>query len=198
MAAPVVRAALKEWAVICGALGDGRQALLLRKGGILETKRGFEVIHRDFWLFPTYLHQKAEDLVPSARAELPGVQASAPPAGWLDLQLHATVTDEVKLTDLDRLKALEGLHLLSWDCVAGRFHYRNRPGLHVLVLRVWRRAAPLRLPNTAGYDGCLSWVELDEPVSREGLAPVLSDAAFAARRGEILDRLGAGPAAGAP
>ena len=30
--------ALKEWAIICKALEEGRQVVLLRKGGILEYK----------------------------------------------------------------------------------------------------------------------------------------------------------------
>jgi hypothetical protein len=34
-------AALKEWAVVCKALEEGRQILLLRKGGIMEYKQGF-------------------------------------------------------------------------------------------------------------------------------------------------------------
>lgn len=194
MSAQQVRAALKEWAVVCRALRDGRQTLLVRKGGILEVKRGFEVVHRDFWLFPTYVHQSAADLVPGVRAEFAEAQASQPDAGSLNLDLYAQVTDEVKVTDLDRLQALAGLHVLSTDCVAGRFHYHNRPGAHVLVLRVFRRPAPVRVPNTPGYDGCISWVELDEPLDTEGVTPVLPAAAFEARRRDILDRLAAAPA----
>ena len=49
--------ALKEWAVVCRALEEGRQTVLLRKGGILEFREGFEVKHDRFMLFPTYEHQ---------------------------------------------------------------------------------------------------------------------------------------------
>lgn len=31
--------ALKEWSIICKALEDGNQTILLRKGGILEYKK---------------------------------------------------------------------------------------------------------------------------------------------------------------
>jgi hypothetical protein len=194
MSVPLVRAALKEWAVVCRALRDGRQTLLVRKGGILEVKRGFEVVHRDFWLFPTYVHQSPADLVPAVRAEFAEAEVAQPPAGLVDLDLYAQVTDEVKVTDLDRLQALAGLHVLSADCVAGRFHYRNRPGVHVLVLRVFRRPAPVRVPNTPGYDGCISWVELDQPLDTDGLMPVLPPGAFEARRRDVLDRLAPAPA----
>jgi hypothetical protein len=40
--------ALKEWAVVCRALEEGRQVMLLRKGGILEYRQGFEVRHEKF------------------------------------------------------------------------------------------------------------------------------------------------------
>ena len=33
-------AALKEWAIVCKALAEGRQILLIRKGGIEEIKGG--------------------------------------------------------------------------------------------------------------------------------------------------------------
>ena len=41
-------AALKEWAIVCKALEEGRQVLLLRKGGIMEYRQGFEVKHEQF------------------------------------------------------------------------------------------------------------------------------------------------------
>ena len=52
--------AFKEWAVICRALAEGRQALILRKGGIAEAGGRFEVEHTRFWLFPTYTHQQRQ------------------------------------------------------------------------------------------------------------------------------------------
>jgi hypothetical protein len=189
-------AALKEWAVVCRALADGRQTLLIRKGGIQEIKSGFQVTHRDFWLFPTYVHQKAGDLVAAVHAEFGEVQAAQPAEGTIPLELYATVADVAKVTDLDQLRALEGQHILSWDCVASRFHYRNNPGVHVLTLRVYRRSNPVVLRSAPWYDGCVSWVDLDEPVSTEGCTPVLSDAEFAARLGHIRAHLG-GAAVGA-
>src|SRR5437660_10113016 len=59
--------ALKEWAVVCRALEQGRQILLLRKGGIYESAGEFEIEHRQFLLFPTYLHQNLKMLKPDAQ-----------------------------------------------------------------------------------------------------------------------------------
>jgi len=49
----MLRHALKEWAVTCRALAEGRQAILLRKGGIGEAGGAFQVEHTRFWLLPT-------------------------------------------------------------------------------------------------------------------------------------------------
>ena len=196
MISPHTNAALKEWAIVCRALGNGRQTLLIRKGGIEEIKAGFQVFHKDFWLFPTYVHQNAADLVPAVRAEFAEVQATQPPAGTIAFQLYATVEDVMKVMDVERLRSLEGYHVLSWDCVASRFHYRNKPGVHVMTLRVYRRPSVITVQNTPGYDGCVSWVELNEALGTEGCTPVISDPEFDARLAGIRARLaGAGATA---
>ena len=192
MLSPATNAALKEWAIVCRALADGRQTLLIRKGGIEEIKAGFQVTHRDFWLVPTYVHQKASDLVPAVQKEFAEVQAIQPPTGNLQIQLYATVEDVAKVMNLDRLRALEGRHVLSWDCVESRFQYR-RPGVHVMVLRIYRRSGMVTMENTPEYDGCVSWVELDRSLETEGCVPVLSDADFSRRLADIRNCLaGAG------
>jgi hypothetical protein len=187
-------AALKEWAVVCNALADGRQIVLIRKGGIEEIKAGFQVTHRDVWLFPTYVHQKAADLVPAVHAEFDRVQAAQPAATRVSIQLYATVATAVKVAELDRLRALEGAHLLAWDAVAARFHYR-RPGVHVLTLRVYRVPEPFVLSVQPWYDGCTSWVELHESLDPSGAVPVISDADFARREANVRALLGATVAA---
>ena len=188
-------AALKEWAIVCNALADGRQIVLIRKGGIEEIKAGFQVTHRDFWLFPTFVHENTADLIPPVHGEFARLRAAPPPAGALAVQLYATVTEAVKVTELDRLRALEGAHILSWDAVAARFQYRNRPGVHVLTLRVHRLPRPVVLEVKPWYDGCVSWVELDQAVDPRGATPVLSDPEFTRREADIRAILGATAAA---
>ena len=57
-----MKTAFKEWAVVCRALGVGRQVLILRKGGINEQAREFRPEHREFLLFPTGFHQSGDQL----------------------------------------------------------------------------------------------------------------------------------------
>ena len=50
--------AFKEWAVTVRALAEGEQLLTLRKGGIREENKHFELEHERFFLYPTFDHQR--------------------------------------------------------------------------------------------------------------------------------------------
>ncbi len=54
--------ALKEWAVTVRALAEGEQLITLRKGGIREENKHFEIEHDRFFLYPTFDHQR-NDLI---------------------------------------------------------------------------------------------------------------------------------------
>src|SRR5437763_12614913 len=88
--------ALKEWAVVCDEVLAGRQAVLLRKGGILEQKKGFQIEHEAFFLYPNTEHQSREQL----KAELHGrLDSYGPPArisGTIAVAGFARVVDIVK------------------------------------------------------------------------------------------------------
>lgn len=182
-------AALKEWAAAEQALGTGAVTLLLRKGGIYEQRQGFQVEHREFWLFPTLYHQNPEELRPELAYLLEAARAAHPDADRVRLQHYAVVEDALRVRSLEALERLDALHPLTLEAVHRRFAYKNRPYLHALILRVYRRPEPHVLPNTLAYEGCVSWVELDEELSTGGALPVLDDAEFAARRAEVLGRL---------
>lgn len=172
------RWALKEWAVVAKAMGSGRQTLLLRKGGIHEHRGEFEVEHREFFIFPTYLHQRQDDLTPQFHEDLLRRQTSRPPAGLVSIDYYAMVVEVFHVGELAALRQLEGEHILSWSAVEQRFFYRSRPGLHVLVVGVDKLPRTLTIANAPRYDGCVSWVELDQPLSTAGGRPVLSEAEF--------------------
>src|SRR3954466_2822460 len=100
--------ALKEWASVCSALEEGRQIILLRKGGILEAIGGFELEHPQFFLFPTYLHQNAQMLKESERKRL--VSLKEEPAEIV-LSSAAAVTDIIRLRDRAQMDRLEQEHI---------------------------------------------------------------------------------------
>jgi hypothetical protein len=134
--------------------------VLVRKGGILEQKDGFKVEHREFYLFPTYLHQKAEALNTEFQKKWDDLKGAAPSDHSVCLELHARVLAVHEIKNLEDMKPWAPRHIYSEQTVFDRFHYKNNPGLHVLELKVEVLEHPIILPNSSAYDGCLSWVEL--------------------------------------
>src|SRR6476619_5204002 len=173
----MLRIAFKEWAVVCRALGEGRQALILRKGGISEEGGRFRPDHDRFWLFPTYLHQTAEGLKPAAAAILPAVERDRPPAGVVRLTHYVEVPGVFRAARLGGVLDLDPLHVCSGQTVRQRFAYKG-PGLYVLPARTYALAIPIEVTNRPEYDGCKTWVDLGEEIAASG-TPVLSDRAFA-------------------
>lgn len=180
------RSALKEWATVEAALAEGRVVLLIRKGGISERRGDFQVEHREFWLFPTHYHQNPHELTESYR---PLLGTEPPSRDTVRIGTYAVVEDALRVESLDALERLEGLHPLTQETVRSRFAYRGKPYLHALVLRAYRLPEPRTIPNTLDYEGCISWVELDEAIPTDGAVPVLSDEEFARARDRVLRRL---------
>ncbi|HEY1375578.1 MAG TPA: DUF1802 family protein [Gemmataceae bacterium] len=180
----MLRIAFKEWAVICRALAEGRQALILRKGGIAEAGGEFTPEHRRFWLYPTYAHEKPNGIKPDAVDLFRAAEADRPPAAMLRLTHFAEVSGVYHVRQLFGALLLDDLHVWSETTVRHKFEYRS-PGLYVLPVRVFRAAAPTELPETPAYAGCRTWVELDRELPTAGATPVLGGAAFDA----LLDAL---------
>lgn len=174
--------AFKEWAATCEALAAGRQTLIVRKGGIQEGSAGFRVEHREFWLFPTYLHQDDPGVLVDEAAPLLARAKSAQPADdEVVLSLYADVEEVHEVQDEACLARLEGLQILSPRALSDRFHYRRR-GLFILLARIYRLPETLVIPNSPHFAGCRSWVDFPRELSTAGLVPVLSDEEFARQR----------------
>lgn len=171
------RFAFKEWAAVCRAMAEGRQALVLRKGGIAEEGGVFRPDHARFWLFPTYLHQKPDALKPAAAAGLPDVQRQRPPADVVRLSHYVEVPAAFRADRLEQVLELDAYHVWSEATVRQRFAYRG-PGLYVLPTRVYAAADPVEVPNRPEYDGCKTWVDFGADIPAAGV-PVVSDRAFA-------------------
>ncbi|HLL87440.1 MAG TPA: DUF1802 family protein, partial [Thermoleophilaceae bacterium] len=52
------------------ALAEGEQLVTVRKGGIREESRHFEIEHDRFFLYPTFDHQRTDLVRESHRPEL--------------------------------------------------------------------------------------------------------------------------------
>ncbi|HEX9938419.1 MAG TPA: DUF1802 family protein [Longimicrobium sp.] len=180
--------ALKEWAAIEDALAGGRLSVLVRKGGIYEKRGGFEVEHRGFWIFPTGWHQNEHELLPAFRGHLGDTPRF--PAGQVALRVFCTVEASWRVEDLAALHRLGDLQPFSPETLKARFEYRGKPYLHVILVRAHGLPEPRVVPNTAAYEGCISWVQLESPLETTGAAPVSDSDAFADLRREVQARLG--------
>lgn len=154
-----LRTAFKEWAAICRALACGRQDVILRKGGIDEAGTGFRLEQSEFLLLPTFLHQSADSLIPSAADLLDGIEAERPPPGTVVFTHAARVLQAWRIGTLADLAAFRHRHVWSDAVVMERFH-RWQDELHVLAVAVHPLPRPLSVPWHEEYGGCRSWISL--------------------------------------
>ena len=190
-AANAERTALKEWAVLCDALAHGEIIAMVRKGGIREQRSGFAVRHDRFLLYPTFFHEKSAELQPRF-AERVGLTATTrPPDGTIRIAHVADVAAVWHVRDLERLRAIEPFHGMAWPAVVSRFEYRGVPEVRVVAVRLSRLTAPHDVAETRRYQGCVSWVELDDPIDTANATPVLPSALLDEQLARLKEALGA-------
>ena len=152
--------AFKEWAVVCRALAEGRQTVILRKGGIAEEGGRFRPEFDRFWLYPTHFHEQQQAGIRDEFLPLLAeAEAGRPPAGVVRLSHVAEVTAVAFAESLDAVLALADQHIWSEATVRQRFAYRT-PGLYVLSVNVTRAVDPLEIVESPEYAGCKTWVHL--------------------------------------
>lgn len=182
--------ALKEWAIVCDLLLEGKLALLLRKGGI-EEKGGpgeFELEHPRFLLYPSWAHQRPEMIKPEHRDR---VQVLAEPA-----EVPFTGMGEaVRIWEVPNRAAfdkLENLHCWTKPQIDMRFLYRPDRPLYLVAVRALRLARPRTVANLPQYAGCKSWVPLQpaDAVDVSGATPALADDKLAAIQRQVDDAFG--------
>jgi hypothetical protein len=177
--------ALKEWAVAIEALGTGCTALIIRKGGIREESKRFELRHDECLLFPSFEHQQADLLRPEHAATLGHVLAEAPAADALRFTHYAQVHDAFPVREQAELDALAPHHIWSDAYATQRLRWRPAQALTAIVLRVWRLAEPVSVPWRPEYSGCKSWLALLDEARLSAATPAMTDEAFAAEAAAI-------------
>lgn len=182
--------ALKEWDVICEALGSGRQVIVIRKGGIAEGKDGLRFEHEEFALLPTFFHQQSERVVPEA--DFAARQAGAEgERESVEIRHAATLVWHKFVTDRAVLAKLQAFHILAPTEVANRFEQKPSPGVQIALLRVYRLEPPQRIAWQKSFGGCRSWAEMDADLLAScSRVSVLSDERFAELEHELRAILG--------
>ncbi len=177
--------------MLVDAMARGEIVAMVRKGGIREQRAGFSVRHDRFLLYPTFFHEKMNELAPRySAAQLEASHARKPEPGTIRLEYVADVLGLWQVAELETLRAIEGEHGMSWNAVESRFHYKNKPGVQVIAARVSRLSEPVVVPETRRYLGCVSWVELDDDIDVSNAAPVIDDASLMMRVARLKNALG--------
>jgi len=180
--------AFKEWAIICQLLLQGRQALILRKGGIAEGREGFAFSHDQFYLMPTRFHEQIlQTRLPSDTPIPP-----PPPENQIIIEARATILRTCVLTRWEQVDALAPLHFWSEPTIRQRFAADATPGISVALVRIERLTPAHRFADHRRYGGCRSWVEIPPPAPSTQFEPVLPDPVLQALRTHFDQLLKAG------
>jgi hypothetical protein len=164
--------ALKEWSAAVHALLDGRQTVLLRKGGIHEKR--FALTASRFLLFPTVAHSHTERVRPEHRDLLDRAAADSTDDA-LVIRAGAKVVAAVEVNRPEALEEIASLHIWTAQSIReDRLDFRPKHLLTVLVVQASPLVEPPRLVRTPEYAGCKSWVPL--AVNPAWKAPVHDDA----------------------
>jgi hypothetical protein len=164
--------ALKEWAFVCKLLLEGRQAIMLRKGGIDE--KGFWVEADEFFLFPTYFHQMAEKVRPEFASECAELLATPPPEGVLQMSGVARVVEHIEVRRPEGMASLKDLHPYDEEQVALRLEFRPKKPLVILAVEVRPALQVVETPMREEFGGCVSWVDvgIDLPALAKHILPI--------------------------
>ena len=159
--------ALKEWAIVCKALEDGKQILLLRKGGIMEFRKGFEIKHNEFFLYPTYEHQSKnsikDEYIPYLESLLYDRHDNEKKydSNKNSINLFAQVYEIIEITDRTILPKLQNYHIWNNEYVTMRINYNPTKPLNILLLRIFKIKEPLVVDIKDEWTGCKSWLNID-------------------------------------
>ncbi len=170
--------ALKEWAVAVKTLSEGKQILILRKGGIHIDDKEFRVVHPEFLLYPTYEHQNGGLIKDAYQGDLQQTLDENDVPGLVSLGYWCQVTDKFQVSEHDLLDNITPYHIWTSDYANQRLHWRPKQPVTIALLRVYELQQPQALPVLDEYGGCKSWVELGQDVPLSVMTPVLSDKAY--------------------
>ncbi|WOV92449.1 MAG: DUF1802 family protein [Candidatus Nitrosoabyssus spongiisocia] len=162
---------LKEWAGVVRALGDGSQSILLRKGGLLDTPSGFQIVSDKFLLFPTFEHQQSTFVKPQFSHYL---DTTNPNEGKISITLCAKVVSHADITQVQAL-AFSDFHIWSDEFVNMRAKWKPENLFKVLLLRVYR-ITPVIIPYLPEYKGCRSWINIENHFDDQ--IPIINDDSF--------------------
>lgn len=185
--------ALKEWAIVCKGLEEGMQTILIRKGGIMERRHGFELKHNDFYLFPTYEHQSRDLLQQEYADKFKSVLHEGHSDNLNMIYLYAKVIFITETFNRDMVHGLRDFHIWNEKYVNTRMDYNPEKPLSIILLRVYRLNEAIDVALSPEQAGCRSWIDfqsLNAEFFQDNIGkPVLSNEIFQERQTHLMEVL---------
>ena len=128
---------LKEWATVVKALEHGKQTVILRKGGILETASGFKIEAKKFLLFPTWEHQEIKHVKPEYHDFLNQTLNNKPKEGYNTITSIVEVLDHRDVYSNEIIDKLSSFHVWSDEYIKERINWMVEKPLKVIFLKVY-------------------------------------------------------------
>ena len=176
--------ALKEWAIVCDFLAQGKCALLLRKGGIHEAggPGRFALNHDRFLMFPAWEHERLDWIKPGwlpPEVDLSVDEPDKAEPTRITFKCYAEAARIWQVPSRQAFDQLEDLHPWATPQIDMRFNYKPDRPLYLLALRAYRMQPEVAVPNRDSFAGCVSWVPLGEDaVDVSSVEPAMNDAEF--------------------
>jgi len=164
--------ALKEWATVVKALEQGKQTVILRKGGILETASGFNIESKKFFLFPTWEHQETKHVKPEFHDFLNNVLDNGPNENFNKISSYAEILYEKDIEDNEVIRKLSSFHVWSDSYIEERRNWKPEKPMKAVFLKTVK-IPEFNLQLRPEFSGCKSWIELNSNFESGHLA--LSD-----------------------
>ena len=156
---------LNEWNITVEALGQGKQTILIRN---------YNTTLPNFILYPTVSYALKDNYLESFQPKYKDfAEENALPEKDNSKFLVKYFAEVVKVIDkpVSRVGSLKKYYIWTPEHVKS---YVNTPKAKVWVLRAYKLKEPVMAKRTRG----MRYANLLEPVSLEGIKPVLTDAEF--------------------
>ncbi|PZC44326.1 MAG: hypothetical protein DK302_001149 [Chloroflexi bacterium] len=184
--------ALKEWATACLLLKEGRQIVIIRKGGIDAADRDFTsdlTVESEFLLFPTYEHQDKALIKNQFHTDLLNTIEENDVPGLINLSAFAKITHRFEVESTESLNTISRFHIWNETYTEKRINWKPAKPAVVALLRVYPLIQPQALPVLPEYGNCKSIVDLCQEVPMGELEPIIPNIEYDSISQEISELL---------
>lgn len=177
--------ALKEWGAVVHALLQGRQQILLRKGGIHEKAFDPHADTREpVLLYPTVAHTHAERTRPEHHDLLRSAAGDATEE-QLVLRAAVRIVEVIEVQRAEGVTDLSELHIWTEASIRrDRIEFRPKHPLQIMVVQPLPLREVVILPRLPAHGGCRSWIEVTSAAAPPAPLPEP-----AAALGDVVERV---------